>query len=94
MPDLDDQDRPQRWLSLADLDDPRALDGVERDEELECVNLASTLNDALDQMLTSSHGVVVVTGRRNTYQGVVRVETIMDAMEGLRRSGEKTGSAS
>ncbi len=91
---LDDQDRPQRWLSLAELDDPRALDGVERDEELECVNLASTLNDALDQMLTSSHGVVVVTGRRNTYQGVVRVETIMDAMEGLRRSGEKTGSAS
>ena len=45
-------------------------------------------------MLTSSHGVVVVTGRRNTYQGVIRVETIMDAMEGLRRSGEKTGSAS
>jgi len=91
---LDDQDRPQRWMSLADLDDPRALEGVARDEDLETVNLASTLNDALDQMLTSSHGVVVVTGRRNTYQGVIRVETIMDAMEGMRRSGEKTGTAS
>ncbi len=65
-----------------------------RDEELECVNLASTLNDALDEMLTSSHGVVVVTGRRNTYQGVVRVETIMDAMEDLRRTGQTPGTAS
>ena len=42
-------------------------------------------------MLTSSHGVVVVTGRRNSYQGVVRVETIMDAMEDLRQRGAKHG---
>ncbi len=55
-----------------------------RDDDLECVNLASTLNDALDEMLTSSHGVVVVTGRRNTYQGVIRVETIMEAIADIR----------
>jgi osmoprotectant transport system ATP-binding protein len=91
---LDDQDRPQRWMSLEELQEPKALDGVARDEELEVVNLASTLNDALDLMLTSSHGVVVVTGRRNTYQGVIRVETIMDAMEVLRRTGQPTESAS
>jgi osmoprotectant transport system ATP-binding protein len=91
---LDDQDRPQRWMSLDELQDPRALDGVARDEDLEVVNLASTLNDALDSMLTSSHGVVVVTGRRNTYQGVIRVETIMDAMEDLRRTGKSTSPAS
>jgi osmoprotectant transport system ATP-binding protein len=90
---LDDQDRPQRWMSVDELQEPTALDGVARDEDLEVVNLASTLNDALDSMLTSSHGVVVVTGRRNTYQGVIRVETIMDAMEDLRRSGEPTESA-
>lgn len=81
---LDAQERPQRWLSLDELADPHSLDDVTRDEELECVNLASTLNDALDEMLTSSHGVVVVTGRRNAYQGVVRLETIMDAMSGIR----------
>jgi osmoprotectant transport system ATP-binding protein len=91
---LDEQDRPQRWMSLTELEDASALTGVARDEALECVSLASTLNDALDEMLTSSHGVVVVTGRRNTYQGVVRVETIMDAMENLRRSGEPSGTAS
>jgi osmoprotectant transport system ATP-binding protein len=91
---LDDQDRPQRWMSLEELQGSTALDSVPRDEDLEVVNIASTLNDALDSMLTSSHGVVVVTGRRNTYQGVIRVETIMDAMEELRRAGQPTGPVS
>jgi len=81
---LDDQDRPQRWISIAELERPGALARVARDEDLERVDLASTLNDALDEMLTSSHGVVVVTGRRNAYQGAVRVETIMEAMAQLR----------
>ncbi|OKH66285.1 ABC transporter ATP-binding protein [Mycolicibacterium sp.] len=81
---LDAQDRPLRWLSLVELADPQSLQRVPRDENLETVSLASTLNDALDDMLTSSHGVVVVTGRRNVYQGVIRVETIMDAMAELR----------
>ena len=89
---LDDQDRPQRWLSLADLERPNSLTDVARDEELEVVNVASTLNDALDVMLTSSHGVVVVTGRRNSYQGVIRVETIMDAMGDLRRNEQPAGT--
>jgi osmoprotectant transport system ATP-binding protein len=91
---LDDQDRPQRWLSVAELEKPNALDHVARDEDLEVVNVASTLNDALDVMLTSSHGVVVVTGRRNVYQGVIRVETIMDAMGDLRRHEQPTGTQS
>ena len=91
---LDAQDRPQRWLSLDELADPNALDEVPRDEDLECVSLASTLNDALDEMLTSSHGVVVVTGRRNVYQGVVRVETIMDAMSGVRSAAHSAGPSS
>ena len=80
---LDDQDRPQRWLSIAELQEPNSLSGVSRYEDLEVVSLASTLNDALDAMLTSSHGVVVVTGRRNTYRGVIRIETIMEAMSGM-----------
>ncbi|MED5815312.1 betaine/proline/choline family ABC transporter ATP-binding protein [Mycolicibacterium sp. 050232] len=84
---LDSQDRPLRWMSLAELDDPRSLQRVARDEDLEKVSLASTLNDALDVMLTSSHGVVVVTGRRSVYKGVIRVETIMDAMADVRSAG-------
>jgi osmoprotectant transport system ATP-binding protein len=91
---LDDQDRPMRWLSLDELADPDSLTNVTRNEDLETVNLASTLNDALDVMLTSSHGVVVVTGRRNTYQGVIGVGTIMDAMAELRRGAKPTESTS
>lgn len=81
---LDDQDRPQRWVSLRELARPNSLDRISRDRELETVGTASTLNDALDMMLTSSHGVVVVVGRRNRYEGVVRVETIMAAMQSIQ----------
>jgi osmoprotectant transport system ATP-binding protein len=91
---LDDQDRPQRWLSIEELQDPASLQQVTRNEQLETVSLASTLNDALDSMLTSSHGVVVVTGRRNVYRGVVRVETIMDAMAELRSSANTAEGSS
>ncbi|ULE35493.1 ABC transporter ATP-binding protein [Mycobacterium sp. IDR2000157661] len=81
---LDAHDRPLRWIALEDLADPNSLTTVTRNENLEKVTLASTLNDALDDMLTSSHGVVVVTGRRDAYQGVISIETIMDAMAELR----------
>jgi osmoprotectant transport system ATP-binding protein len=91
---LDDQDRPQRWMSLDELQDPASLRAVPRDDQLESVNVASTLNDALDSMLTSSHGVVVVTGRRNAYQGVIRVETIMDAMSDIRGAPDSAETAS
>ena len=87
---LDAQNRPQRWVSLRELARPNALQRVERDHDIEIVSLASTLNDALDVMLTSSHGVVVVTGRRNAYQGVVRVDTIMEAMQSLQEPGPGT----
>lgn len=83
---LDQHDRPLRWLSLSELSDAHSLERVTRDENLEKVSTSSTLNDALDVMLTSSHGVVVVTGRRNAYQGVIRVETIMDAMPDMQTS--------
>lgn len=90
---LDAQDRPQRWMSLRELSRPDALRSVERDLDLETISPASTLNDALDEMLTSSHGVVVVTGRRNKYEGVIRVETIMDAMQQLGSASSAPGSA-
>ncbi|CAN5301389.1 betaine/proline/choline family ABC transporter ATP-binding protein [soil metagenome] len=80
---LDELDRPLRWLSIAELQQPNSLSRASRDDDLETVSLASTLNDALDAMLTSSHGVVVVTGRRNTYRGVIGIDTIMKTMSGL-----------
>ncbi|MFD1860612.1 ATP-binding cassette domain-containing protein [Aeromicrobium camelliae] len=89
---LDRNERPLRWMSLRELGRPGALQNVRRDSELESVSLGSTLNDALDEMLTSSHGVVVVTGRRNTYQGVVRVETVMEAMQDIQSAAAEAAT--
>lgn len=90
---LDDRERPQRWLSLRDLETPGRLERVPRDRELDVVSGTSTLNDALDVMLTSSHGVVVVTGSRNRYEGVVRVETIMEAMNTIQTTSGGSSEA-
>ena len=80
---LDDRRRPLRWLSLRDLEQPGATGNTTRDDDLDAVSTASTLNDALDTMLTSSHGVVLVCGRDNAYAGAIRVDTIMAAMQDL-----------
>jgi osmoprotectant transport system ATP-binding protein len=83
---LDQRQRPLRWLSLRDLQTTGATSNARRDDALELVSTASTLNDALDTMLTSSHGVVLVVGRENTYAGAIRLETIMSAMQDLQSS--------
>jgi osmoprotectant transport system ATP-binding protein len=86
---LDEEERPQRWVPVDDLEKPGFLGSVTRNLDLEVVNTASTLQDALDVMLTSSHGVVVVTGRRNRYEGVIRVETIMTAMQSMQSAAHR-----
>ena len=47
------------------------MNGPPGDEVLIGVDQRATLNDALDDMLTSSHAAAVVTGRRDEYLGVV-----------------------
>ena len=86
---LDDRGRPLRWLSLRDLEQDGVTRDTRRDDSLESVSTASTLNDALDQMLTSSHGVVLVRGRDNAYVGAIRVDTIMAAMQDLQSSAQE-----
>ena len=81
---LDQRNRPIRWLSLRDLQQSSATSNAQRDEDLEAVSTASTLNDALDTMLTSSHGVVLVRGRDNAYVGAIRLDTIMAAMQDMQ----------
>ena len=50
------------------------------DAKLPVVGDRATLNDALDTMLVSSAGAALVTGRRDTFLGVIDVETVMDAI--------------
>ena len=61
-----------------------ATSNARRDDDLDAVSTMSTLNDALDTMLTSSHGVVLVCGRDNAYEGAIRVDTIMAAMQEMQ----------
>ncbi len=64
--------RPQDWISVED-----AAKGIHKtpwNQDLEVLSKASTLNDALDAMLTSKHQFVVVTGDRNKFEGVMRAD--------------------
>ncbi|MCM3514508.1 ABC transporter ATP-binding protein [Nocardioides sp. P86] len=74
---LDDRDRPRGWPWLRQLKGDRI---VEPTEDLVTVDERSTLNDALDTMLTSSHGAAVVTGDRDRYIGIVTFDTVTDHM--------------
>src|SRR5699024_5145795 len=73
---LDAKDRPREWLFL------RSLHGHQTvpmpDVELQTViEQRSTLTDALDSMLSSSHGGAMVT-RRGRYMGVISYDAVTE----------------
>jgi len=74
---LDGRDRPTAWPWLRQLKGDTIHAG---DEDLITVDRRATLNDALDTMLTSSHGAAVVTGDRDAYVGVVDFAAVTDYM--------------
>lgn len=80
---LDDHDRPKEWLFLRSL---RGYDEVPApSRELQSVvNYRSTLSDALDAMLVSSHGGAMVTGGRDAYMGVISYETVTNHVRSLQ----------
>ncbi|GAA4698764.1 ABC transporter ATP-binding protein [Nocardioides nanhaiensis] len=67
---LDERRRPRDWVWLRDIADHDRVPPP-RTEEILGVDRRATLNDALDDMLTSSHGGAIVTGQREEYLGVV-----------------------
>lgn len=83
---LDDQRRPLDWISTR-----QAAAGVlarAKNEDLATIDRRATLNDALDTMLASSHGGVIVTGRRDEYLGVLMFETVTDYIRQVRAQAE------
>jgi osmoprotectant transport system ATP-binding protein len=76
---VDARNRPMQWLSRRQLSRLERIGG-ERDARLPVVGDRATLNDALDTMLVSSVGAALVTGPRDTFLGVIDVDTIMDAI--------------
>ncbi|MEJ5913017.1 ABC transporter ATP-binding protein [Pseudokineococcus sp. 1T1Z-3] len=80
---LDGRGRPLRWVWVRQLEEEGAAVG-DREDDLPTVDRRSTLNDALDAMLGSSYGGVVVTGRRDVYEGVLFIQTAIDAVQAAR----------
>jgi osmoprotectant transport system ATP-binding protein len=76
---LDDRNRPLQWLSRRQLARIERV-GDDRDPKLPLVGERASLNDALDIMLVSSVGAALVTGGRDSFRGVIDVDTIMDAI--------------
>ena len=85
---LDDQERPTAWPWLRQLKGETIHAG---EEDLINIDHRATLNDALDTMLTNSHGGAVVTGDRDRYIGVVDFAAVTDFM---RVQQERLESAS
>jgi osmoprotectant transport system ATP-binding protein len=67
--------RPLGWPWLRQLKGDTV---VEPTEDLVNLDHRATLNDALDTMLSSSHGGAVVTGDRDQYLGVVDFNAVTD----------------
>jgi osmoprotectant transport system ATP-binding protein len=74
---LDAQQRPTAWPWLRQLKGDTIHAG---EEDLINIDQRATLNDALDTMLTNSHGGAVVTGDRDRYVGVVDFAAVTDFM--------------
>ena len=87
---LDDQGRPTAWPWLRQLKGDTIHSG---EEDLINLDHRATLNDALDTMLTNSHGGAVVTGDRDRYLGVVDFSAVTDFMRQQQEALENAGSA-
>jgi osmoprotectant transport system ATP-binding protein len=74
---LDGKRRPVDWMWTSDLNDVARVPAPHEDTDLVTIDRRATLNDALDTMLTSSHGSAVVTGRRDEYLGVVDFQAVL-----------------
>lgn len=81
---LDERDRPREWVFLRALRQDATVPMP--DKELETViDHRSTLADALDSMLSSSHGGAMVT-ERGRYLGVVTYDAVTEHLRGLQEA--------
>jgi osmoprotectant transport system ATP-binding protein len=79
---LDSRRRPRRWVHARDLAGGGSL-ASKGTPVGDLVTRQSTLQDALEAILTEGGNAVVVKSR-GEYDGVVNIETVMDAIRSLR----------
>ncbi|SFS84507.1 ABC transporter ATP-binding protein [Saccharopolyspora flava] len=80
---LDKRNRPIRWATAREAGSVSDLARAGRPVE-DSVSRASTLQDALEAILTDDDGVAVVVGSRGEYVGIVDIDTVMNTIKALR----------
>ncbi len=82
---LDEQRRPRRWVSAADVqrgDDGR-LDEIGLPPDA-VVEPQATLNDALNELITANYSVAIVVNSTGEYMGIVDIDHINEAIRTMR----------
>lgn len=83
---LDERNRPKEWLFLRTLRKHSTVPNPAVELHT-VVDHRSTLSDALDSMLASSHGGAMVT-TRDEFLGVISYETVTEHIRGLQESAD------
>ncbi|NDL57232.1 betaine/proline/choline family ABC transporter ATP-binding protein [Phytoactinopolyspora mesophila] len=87
---LDTQQRPRRWVGLDHLlrggDQPLSEIGLPADA---VVRPSATLGDTLNEMLTARYASAIVVDGDGAYLGVVDIESINEAVRGMRAAERK-----
>jgi osmoprotectant transport system ATP-binding protein len=79
---LDARQRPQRWVHVRELPGRQSLDGVGKPVG-DSVSTLSTLQDALEAILTEG-GRAVVTGNRGELLGTIDIDTVTAVLANIR----------
>ena len=82
---LDEQRRPRRWVSAADLrrGSGRELDQIGSPPDA-TVEPQATLNDALNELITANYSVAIVVDGDGAYQGIVDIDHINETIRTMR----------
>lgn len=89
---LDAQGRPLRWVSAEHLAHADSLRGMGSPVP-ETLSLKSTLQDALEALLTHQNATAVVTGPRGEYVGLITIDTLIGHLSALRAEHGADGAA-
>ncbi len=82
---IDEAGRPRRWVGAADLHrgGGRALDEIGLPPDA-VVTPQATLHDALNELIAANYGVAIVVDAAGSYQGVVDIDQIGEAIRTMR----------
>ncbi len=87
---VDEDNRPQRWLTMRDLNRVSAERPVQHCGQpvVAFVEPQATLADALDEMLTSNGACAVVVDGKQRLQGIVDIDDIYGTIRDLRAAAD------